>query len=192
MILKTILTLLLFPVFCIAGSYVGTSMAHKSEVGSVESINYENLYREIIKQGIEYPDIVFAQAVLESGHFRSKVYRFNNNTFGMRMPRVRETVALKSLNGYAVYSDWQGSVEDYKLYQEYCFKDRKVSRKYYYQYLDRIYCKAGKNYSTKVKSVIRSMDKYISSPPDSLIDGKISKKCLIEKGNNQEDESFNL
>lgn len=181
MILKTFFTLLLFPFFCIAGAYVGRSMSPKSEMASIEAINYENLYHEIIKQGIEYPDIVFAQAILESGHFRSKVYKSNNNPFGMRMPRVRETVALKSLNGYAVYSDWQGSVEDYKLYQEYFFKDRKVSRNYYYQYLDRIYCKAGKNYSAKVKSVIRSMDKYILNPPDSLLDGKINKKFQDEK-----------
>ena len=79
-------------------------------------VTYENLYAEIIKKEIKFPKIVWAQAILESGHFKSSVFKTNNNLFGMMMPRKRKTVALSSPSVYAKYESWQASVYDYKLY----------------------------------------------------------------------------
>lgn len=71
-----------------------------------------------------YPYIV-AQAKLETGNFTSRVFKENKNYFGMKMPRVRPTVAiqegLKSPEGnnYAAYKSESDSVTDLLLWMEY-------------------------------------------------------------------------
>jgi uncharacterized FlgJ-related protein len=136
-----------------------------------KSVNYQSLYEEIVKQGIEYPEIVWAQAVLESGNFDSDVFHKNNNLFGMRLPERRRTVADGAFHGYAKYGSWQESVEDYKLYQEYYFKDKKISKKSYFSHLNRSYCEIGGQYSTRVKSIISKMYDPKFKTPENLRDG---------------------
>ena len=111
------------------------------------------VYFEILSQDIEYPDIVFAQAMLESGYMSSTIYLENNNLFGMRLPERRPTVALYSNKGYSVYNCWTNSVEDYKLFQDFIFKKKKKTRDEYFDYLDRIYAE-DPNYVPFLKKVI--------------------------------------
>lgn len=125
-------------------------------------INYTNLYKKIIKSGIDYPEIVFAQAVLESGHFRSPIFKSNNNLFGMRFPRKRETVAIEDRKGFSAYEDWNKSVEDYKMYQDYILDGKRISRDRYYDILDRSYSESGKSYSNKLKLIIKKYNKYLN------------------------------
>jgi len=69
---------------------------------------------------IQYPHIVLKQALLESGHFRSKVFRKTNNMFGMKVPKRRETFAIttkKTKSGYTYFTSWLHSLADYKLWQ---------------------------------------------------------------------------
>lgn len=82
-----------------------------------EKFSHDNLYSYIVDLGVKYPDIVMAQARLESGHFTSIIFKENNNLFGMRYPKRRETVATGSNKGYAVYPNWKVAVMDYKLWQ---------------------------------------------------------------------------
>ena len=44
-----------------------------------------NLYDEIQRQGLKFPKIVLAQALLESGHFSSRLAQEQNNLFGLRL-----------------------------------------------------------------------------------------------------------
>lgn len=67
---------------------------------------------------IQHPSIVISQARLESGNYKSNIAKKNNNIFGMRMPRVRETTALCESNGYAYYDNWIESLKDYGLWQK--------------------------------------------------------------------------
>lgn len=64
----------------------------------------------------EHPHIVFAQAKLESGNFNSLLFRQNNNMFGMRFPKSRETVAIREVKGFSYYESWQHSVIDLRIY----------------------------------------------------------------------------
>lgn len=123
----------------------------------------ENLWQVINEMDIKYPDLVFAQAVLETGHFKSVNCKVNNNLFGMKLPRVRETVATKGTKGYARYVDWVQSVYDYKLYQDYIFSKKNYSRTQYMSMLDKVYCES-KNYTTKLKSIIKRHNYIISKP----------------------------
>ena len=152
-------------------TFFATGFNREEDPGSPEKIAYQSLYDEIVKQGIEYPEIVWAQAILESGNFGSKVFHKNNNLFGMKMPSRRNTVALGTSSGYAVYESWQESVHDYKLYQEYYFKDRQISKKSYYNHLNRSYCEIGGQYSQRVKAIISKMYSPNFKTPDHLSNG---------------------
>jgi uncharacterized FlgJ-related protein len=133
-------------------------------------LTYQGLYNEILEQGLEFPDIVFAQAILESGHFKSKVFKENNNLFGMKQPSKRATVSKGKLNGYAVYNFWQESVEDYYLYQEYSFRKRKFTRSEYLSRLDRTYASTS-GYSKKLLNIIKRYKDVLYDPPSDRNDG---------------------
>lgn len=66
---------------------------------------------------IKYPYIVLAQAKIESGNYTSKVFRENNNLFGMKEPNLRTTTALGTKNNHAYYTSWISSVYDYAMFQ---------------------------------------------------------------------------
>jgi len=78
----------------------------------------EKLKAEIQKQGIIYPDVAFAQATWETGHFSSPIFKENNNLFGMKLAHQRKTTAIGQNRGHAKYANWQDSVKDYKLWQD--------------------------------------------------------------------------
>jgi hypothetical protein len=111
------------------------------------------LYLEIIENDIKHPDIVLAQAILESGYLSSQIFIENNNLFGMRFPERRPTVALSENRGYSVYDCWTDSVKDYKLFQEFLFRRKEKTRDEYFDYLDRIYAE-DPNYVPFLKKVI--------------------------------------
>jgi uncharacterized FlgJ-related protein len=111
------------------------------------------LYFEIIENDIKHPDIVLAQAILESGYLSSQIFIENNNLFGMRFPERRPTVALSENKGYSVYDCWTDSVKDYKLFQEFLFRRKEKTRDEYFDYLDRIYAEDS-NYVPFLKKVI--------------------------------------
>jgi hypothetical protein len=78
----------------------------------------EEVFINLLKDcNIKYPHIVLAQAKVESGNFTSKVFRQNNNMFGMRKARQRITTAESEKNTYAYYRDWIDAVYDYAMYQ---------------------------------------------------------------------------
>jgi hypothetical protein len=106
---------------------------------SSHTAELELLFFQIVEAGIRYPDIVLAQAILESGHLGSQIFVENNNLFGMRFPRQRETVATGNNKGYSVYNCWTDSVKDYKLFQDYLFRNNEKTKEEYFDYLQRVY-----------------------------------------------------
>ena len=128
---------------------------------SVDSINHRRLYDEIKNQGILYPDIVFAQGILESGHFKSDLFRNNNNLFGMRQPKVRKTTATGKRKGYAVYANWIESVRDYKLWQDNLKTKYKKSKKSYLGYIGSTYCEC-RHYTSQVNNIIKKYKKHLN------------------------------
>ena len=72
-----------------------------------------NLYKEIIRNGILYPKIVLAQAILETGWFRSSVCRNKHNLFGLINPRTGK---------YDEFNHWTESVRAYYTKVQYKYK----------------------------------------------------------------------
>lgn len=100
--------------------------------------NEDNLRAVIKRYGIRFPDIVMAQAKLETGHFTSKSFTKYNNLFGMKMAKSRLTVARNERYGHASYEHWTYSVMDYALFQS-TFARKIRTRKGYMRYLGRNY-----------------------------------------------------
>ena len=128
---------------------------------SARTPNQREVYEELVRLDVKFPDIALAQAILESGNFISKVAKQNNNLFGMRMPKVRETTAVGQRYGYARYYSWKESVKDYKLWQEVLLKKYpNMTRSQYKSYINRIYS-TGKNYIAKINLIIqKNKNKY--------------------------------
>ena len=84
----------------------------KSE-NHLPELTIPNLYKEIIKNGILYPKIVLAQAILETGWFRSSVCRNRHNLFGLTNPRTGK---------YYEFNHWTESVRAYYTKVQYKYK----------------------------------------------------------------------
>lgn len=132
----------------------------------------DNLKEEIQQHKILCPDQVYAQIMLESGNLNSFLVKKTNNLLGMRYPFKRSTKAIgiflpdenriiygdqQSLlkynqqNHYAVYSNWQECVADYKCWQDENFKltDR------YLHFLATVYAE-DQHYEAKIRSYSKS------------------------------------
>ena len=120
-----------------------------------DSVTKEKFYEQIIKFGIKFPDIVFAQAMIESGELTSKLFKTANNMFGMRFPSVRETTAQGKTNGgYSRYEDWNFGVYDYFLWQDHMLRNRtEITKSQYLSLLGRVYAE-DPNYVSKVKKKV--------------------------------------
>ena len=61
---------------------------------------------------------IFAQASLETGDFRSNIFRENRNIFGMKLAQKRETLGTGQNRDHATYRSVKDSVRDYFLRQK--------------------------------------------------------------------------
>lgn len=95
----------------------------------------EEVRREIVRQNLPHPNIVLAQARLETGNFKSKGCKMHHNLFG-----------IKHNGRYARYARWQDSIKDYK---------ERISSRYnggsYYAFLRKIGYAKDIQYINKLK-----------------------------------------
>jgi flagellum-specific peptidoglycan hydrolase FlgJ len=131
------------------------TLVQKTIINNDDRLTKQKLYEQIIKYGIKFPDIVFVQAMLESGEFTSKLFKSANNLFGMKVPSKRESVRIGATrSGYSKYEDWMFSVYDYLLWQNHVLKTRDdITKKQYFALLGKIYAKDPK-YVIKLKQGI--------------------------------------
>lgn len=118
------------------------------------SFTPQQLYDYLKELNVKYPDIVFAQAVLESGNFNSKIFRANHNLFGMKEAGKRIRTCKGTEMNHAYYDNWKESVLDYAFYQASYLNDIKTESQYL-DYLNANYAEAG-NYKQRVQGVINS------------------------------------
>ena len=111
----------------------------KSE-NHLPELTIPNLYKEIIRNGILYPKIVLAQAILETGWFRSSVCRNKHNLFGLTNPRTGK---------YYEFNHWTESVRAYYTKVQYKYKGGN-----YLLWLDEIGYAEDKDYITTLTDVI--------------------------------------
>jgi hypothetical protein len=117
-----------------------------------EDFSKDKLVVEIQKYSFKYPDIIMAQAIVESSHFKSPVFVQNHNMFGMRQAMIRISTAQGSNLNHAYYDSWKDCVADRALYEAQYLS--KLSRDQYFAYLDQVYAE-GSGYSQLLKNVIK-------------------------------------
>lgn len=105
---------------------------------SAKELTIENLYAALKRHGIKYPKIVLAQAILETGRFRSRVCNEHNNLFGLRHSK-----------GYYSFDHWEESVIAYRDKVQYKHRDGEG----YYSFLKRIGYASAPDYINKVREI---------------------------------------
>ena len=75
-----------------------------AESKTLPALTIPNLYQEIIHNGIRHPKIVLAQAILETGWFRSPLCRNRHNLFGLTNSKTGK---------YYEFNHWTESVRAY-------------------------------------------------------------------------------
>ena len=114
----------------------------KSE-NHLPELTIPNLYQEIIRNGILYPKIVLAQAILETGWFRSSVCRNKHNLFGLTNPRTGK---------YYEFNHWTESVRAYYTKVQYKYKGGN-----YLLWLDEIGYAEDPNYLVEIISILKML-----------------------------------
>lgn len=127
-------------------------------IQEIPEISYHEVYYSIVQNDIKFPEIVFAQTLIETGYFTSDLLYSENNLFGMKYPRIRKTTSSgKSKGGYASYNVWTDSVEDYYLWQKSVLKNKNIdSEEDYLKLLGRIYAE-DKKYVDKIKWLMNKL-----------------------------------
>lgn len=92
----------------------------QSRDNSLPELTIPNLLAEIKKNNIKFPKIVLAQAILETGWFKSSVCRNKHNLFGLTNPRTKD---------YYGFNHWTESVRAYytKVQHRYYQKDKNIT-----------------------------------------------------------------
>lgn len=104
-------------------------------------LSEENLYNELVAQGVDFPEIVTAQALLETGHFKSYACLQQNNLFGLRDNKGK----------YMSFPHWTDAVAAYKKYiQRY---NHPVPEDYYV-YLQELGYAEDPQYIDKLKQIV--------------------------------------
>ena len=115
----------------------------KSE-NNLPELTVPNLYKEIIRNGILHPKIVLAQAILETGWFRSSVCWNKHNLFGLTNPRTGK---------YYEFNHWTESVRAYYTKVQYKYKGGN-----YLLWLDEIGYAENQEYINSIIHILISMD----------------------------------
>lgn len=116
-----------------------------SDRASIPKLTVANLYVELKRQKVKYPKIVLAQAILESGWFRSNLTRTHNNIFGIRTRK----------GSYQKFDSWADCVSGYKKLVQYKFKGRTQAE--YYAFLKSVGYASDRNYIYKVREIAEKL-----------------------------------
>ena len=123
----------------------------KEVVASEDTKFSPQLLKNYIKQlNIRHADIVYAQAMLETGNFTSDVFKESHNLFGMKQARQRPCTALETSRGHAKYSSWRQSVLDYAMFSAKYLSTK--GREEYFAYLSENYAE-DKSYVNKLRKL---------------------------------------
>ncbi len=153
------LTILSFIVLLIANKFTNkiTDNIYPSTekpllVNQSDTFTVDKLKNYITQLQIKFPQIVYAQSVLETGYFKSNIYLCNNNLFGMKVATQRITTNTGEEFGHATYKNWRESVLDYAFFQStYLFNIKNEHD--YLEYLKANYA-SNHNYIIELKKII--------------------------------------
>ena len=121
---------------------------------TLSDFSEEKLISLMKELNIKFPYIAIAQAKIESANYTSRIFRENNNLFGMKEARVRIHTAQGTQYSHAYYNTWRESLYDYAFYQ--CrYLSGINTEEEYLRYLGKSYAESP-NYISALKSKIKT------------------------------------
>ena len=105
----------------------------------------DGLMEALIYYEVQHPQIVYAQAVLETGHFKSDLCLNDNNLFGLYNSKKHR---------YYTFAHWKDCVIAYKRMVQYKYKDGDD----YLNFLKEIGYAEDPEYISKLKKVVNKND----------------------------------
>lgn len=138
--------------------YNNNNINEQEEVSSIVKLEEPDFFFKSPQEGIlealkyyrvKYPDIVYAQAILETGNFRSKVCKDYNNLFGLYNSSKKD---------YYRFNHWTESIEGYIKYIQERYKppnEESDNELNYYKFLEKIgYAENSILYTSKIKEIV--------------------------------------
>jgi len=113
----------------------------------------EKFVNKINKLNLKHPHITYAQAMLESGDFTSRIFQENNNMFGMKQARVRINLAQGTQHHHAYFENWEDCLLDFAFHRA-TYLSKLKTEKEYYEYLGKYYAE-DPSYIGKLKSMVK-------------------------------------
>ena len=119
--------------------WIGYNEVKKVDISLKDGVfTKEALKAELDSLDIKHSDIVYAQAKLETGNFKSNLFLKNNNLFGFR-----------NKNKWLKFDSWQDCCKYYKKWQEKHYKGGD-----YYKFLINVNYAEDSTYTNKVKKCL--------------------------------------
>lgn len=106
--------------------------------------------------------VIYGQAWHETGNFKSKYFKENNNLFGMRQAKIRKNYATGSQYGFATFKSHFDSIRDYFLRQKNYKIDSRSDEGYMKSTFDSGYA-VEKDYLIVWKNVVNTVKMPVSS-----------------------------
>jgi flagellum-specific peptidoglycan hydrolase FlgJ len=121
-------------------------------IKQIDPFKVQELKDYLVELNVKFPDIVYAQARLESNGFKSRIFLENNNMFGMKQSTRRSSTNKGEQYGHAYYDTWRESVLDYALWQ--CkYLSQITTRAEYLEYLKNNYAQDPNYYNKLIKII---------------------------------------
>lgn len=120
-------------------------ITHSEDTIALQPSFYDKSAKEGLREALEFydiqhPDVVYAQAILETGHFKSTGCLEYNNLFG-----------LHSGTKHCRFNHWTDGVIAYKEWIQRRYKPPED----YYKFLSRIHYAEDSTYISKLKQIVR-------------------------------------
>ena len=107
----------------------------------------EDFYEFCIENSVMYPEVVWAQARLESGNFKAQSYKNTNNCLGIYDSKRKR---------YASFNHWTDCVLAYRDRVQYRYKGSADNVNEYLSWLVKIGYAQDNTYISKVKTIMRN------------------------------------
>jgi hypothetical protein len=126
-------------------------------LGNIHDLTWDNIDFWLGHFQVKCDTVVKAQIILETGNLTSDILMNGNNLFGMKLPKHRQTRAIREYKNHAGYSSYVHSIEDYKLWQVYFgFDTLKTSQDYINCLMRHGYAEAN-NYDVALYGIIEKL-----------------------------------
>lgn len=156
-----LLTFMLFVIAVLAMGYSIKKKVNKDTESEVMVIlakqnefNVEKFTKKIKELNFSFPYIVYAQAILETDNFKSKLFIENHNLFSMKEAVKRINTAKGTQYQHAYYDNWIESIYDYAMYSSTYLSELKTESDYF-DYLGQNYAE-DREYVNKLKQIIET------------------------------------